>query len=80
MEKDCFIAYGTAALLNERMVASSDEFVVNLCEQCGLIGQEGWCKCCKSGQHMIKIRMPYAAKLMSQELASMGILMRIYGK
>ena len=38
MEKDCFIAYGTAALLNERMVHSSDEFLTWICEECGLIG------------------------------------------
>ncbi|CAL6019037.1 DNA-directed_RNA polymerase subunit beta [Hexamita inflata] len=77
MEKDCFIAYGTAALLNERMVYSSDEFLVYLCEECGIIGYEGWCQVCKSGARMVKVRMPYAAKLMSQELMAMGILMRV---
>ena len=77
MEKDCFIAYGTAALLNERTVASSDEFLVFLCEECGIIGYEGWCQVCKSGDKMAKVKMPYAAKLMSQELLAMGILMRI---
>jgi DNA-directed RNA polymerase II subunit RPB2 len=80
MEKDCFIAYGTAALLNERMVAGSDEFLVHVCERCGLIGYEGWCQVCKTGAAMARVKMPYAAKLMSQELIAMGILMRIQVK
>ena len=38
MEKDCFIAYGAASLMHERMVTSGDGFDVAVCERCGLIG------------------------------------------
>lgn len=77
MEKDCFIAYGAASLLNERMVYSSDEFQTQICEKCGLIGYDKFCPYCQSNENMVSVRMPYAAKLMSQELMAMGILMRI---
>lgn len=38
MEKDCFVAYGTAAALHERMVTSSDGFDAAICQKCGFIG------------------------------------------
>lgn len=31
MEKDCLIAYGASALLNERMVFSSDVYLTYVC-------------------------------------------------
>lgn len=80
MERDCGVAHGAAAVLNERMMISSDAYDAPICEHCGLIGtvvQEyatdsmecGMCR--KKNVHVIK--MPYAGKLMLQELMSMGI-------
>jgi len=80
MERDCGVAHGAAAVLHERMMISSDKYDAPVCEQCGLIGtviqHETYepMKCCMCGGtdvHMIQ--MPYAGKLMMQELMSMGI-------
>ena len=47
---------------------SSDKFEVNACEQCGLMGYNGWCTYCKSSKHMAQLSIPYAAKLLFQEV------------
>ena len=38
MERDCLISYGAANLITERLMISSDQFDVLVCEYCGLIG------------------------------------------
>lgn len=80
MERDCGVAHGAAAVLHERMMISSDKYDAPICEQCGLIGtvvQKESCepmKCSMCGDTKIHtIQMPYAGKLMMQELMSMGI-------
>eukprot|EP00005_Dracoamoeba_jomungandri_P006609 CAMPEP_0174279002 /NCGR_PEP_ID=MMETSP0439-20130205/61792_1 /TAXON_ID=0 /ORGANISM="Stereomyxa ramosa, Strain Chinc5" /LENGTH=290 /DNA_ID=CAMNT_0015371477 /DNA_START=452 /DNA_END=1321 /DNA_ORIENTATION=- len=42
MERDCLIGYGASMLLIERLMISSDEFKVFVCNQCGFMGYEGW--------------------------------------
>ncbi|KAH0570766.1 DNA-directed RNA polymerase subunit beta [Spironucleus salmonicida] len=76
MEKDCFIAYGTSALLNERMGYASDEYSAYICKKCGVLGYKGWCQTCQDGTDVRVVKMPYAAKLLSQEMLAMGVLMR----
>ena len=80
MERDCGVAHGAAAVLHERMMISSDKYDAPICEKCGLIGTviqaESWepMKCSMCGETNIHIiQMPYAGKLMMQELMSMGI-------
>lgn len=77
MERDCVIAYGASQLLLERLMISSDAFEVDICETCGLMGYNGWCTTCKSAEHVIKMTIPYAAKLLFQELLSMNIAPRL---
>ena len=62
MERDCLIGYGTAMLLQERLMISSDAFNADVCGHCGLLGSAGWCQFCRSGDNMAVVRMPYAAK------------------
>jgi DNA-directed RNA polymerase III subunit RPC2 len=38
MERDCLISYGAANLITERLMISSDQFDVHVCEACGLLG------------------------------------------
>ena len=38
MERDCLISYGAANLITERLMISSDQFDVHVCEGCGLLG------------------------------------------
>jgi DNA-directed RNA polymerase III subunit RPC2 len=70
MERDCLIGYGATQLLLERLMISSDKFEVNACEQCGLMGYNGWCTYCKSSKKMAQLTIPYAAKLLFQEVSS----------
>jgi DNA-directed RNA polymerase III subunit RPC2 len=73
MERDCLIAYGAGQLLRERLMLSSDRHECDVCEKCGMIGYLGWCQMCGSSEGVRKMTMPYAAKLLVQELCAMGI-------
>ncbi|KAM0750249.1 beta and beta-prime subunits of DNA dependent RNA-polymerase [Meredithblackwellia eburnea MCA 4105] len=73
MERDCLIAHGASQLLLERLMISSDAFKVDVCQACGFIGYNGWCTRCKSSKHVVKLTIPYACKLLFQELMAMNI-------
>jgi DNA-directed RNA polymerase III subunit RPC2 len=77
MERDCLIGYGASNLLLERLMISSDAFPVEVCGNCGLMGYSGWCQYCKSSEQVTMLRIPYACKLLFQELQSMNILPRL---
>ena len=77
MERDCLISYGAASLITERLMISSDAFTANVCEKCGLLGYSGWCQNCRSGEQITDIRLPYACKLLFQELQAMNIMPRL---
>ena len=77
MERDCLIAYGASQLLLERLMISSDAHVVDICGTCGLMGYQGYCQTCKKSEGMAKMTIPYAAKLLIQELLSMNVMARL---
>jgi len=77
MERDCLIAYGASMLLQERLMISSDAFDVDVCNKCGLLGYSGWCHNCRSSGAVSSIRIPYACKLLFQELQAMNIVPRL---
>lgn len=90
MERDCLISYGAANLITERLMISSDQFDVHVCESCGLLGYStatdterstcthgNWCQNCRSDDHMARIRIPYACKLLFQELQCMNVTPRL---
>ncbi|CAG9938938.1 unnamed protein product [Clonostachys rosea f. rosea IK726] len=77
MERDCLIAYGASQLLLERLMISSDGTEIDICQQCGLFGYKGYCHTCKSTREVAKMTMPYAAKLLVQELISMNVGVRL---
>lgn len=77
MERDCLIAYGTSQLLLERLMLSSDKHEVDICENCGFMGYLNWCQRCKSSRGVVKMTIPYAAKLLIQELFSMNVTARL---
>lgn len=77
MERDCLIGYGASMLLLERLMLSSDAFEVDVCGECGLLGYSGWCQFCKSSRNVSTLKMPYACKLLFQELQSMNIVPRL---
>ena len=77
MERDCLIAYGASQLLLERLMHSSDGTSVDICQRCGLFGYKGYCQTCKSTREVTAMTMPYAAKLLVQELISMNVGVRL---
>ncbi|KAH3763367.1 DNA-directed RNA polymerase III subunit RPC2 [Pelomyxa schiedti] len=77
MERDCLIGYGASSLILERLMISSDQFLINVCETCGIIAQKNWCQYCKSAGNISCMQIPYACKLLFQELHSMNIVPRL---
>jgi DNA-directed RNA polymerase III subunit RPC2 len=77
MERDCLIAYGASSLIMERLMHSSDAFSANVCLTCGLLQYQNWCQYCRSGERVADIRLPYACKLLFQELQSMNVVPRL---
>lgn len=77
MERDCLVAYGAASLLLERLMISSDEFEAHVCQKCGLLAAAGWCQGCRTGAHISTIRLPYACKLLLQEMSALGCVPRL---
>jgi DNA-directed RNA polymerase subunit B len=83
MERDVLIAHGAAALLRERLVESSDKYTMYVCEDCGMIAwydtNKGKPVCPIHGDkgRIARVTVPYAFKLLLQELMSLGIYPRI---
>ena len=88
MERDCLIGHGAAAMLQERLFTQSDPYECTVCTQCGLlaepacrgtcIGERGaFCRLCNSSEHVVDLPMPYATKLLLQEVMGTNIAPRI---
>ena len=83
MESQCLLAHGTVHFLKERMFDSSDKFVFYICKDCGMIAVANpvknifRCTYCKNSTNFAKVFVPYATKLLWQELMSMGIAPRM---
>ncbi len=83
MERDCVAAHGISEFTKERFMECSDLFRCWSCQDCGLIAvvnpKEGiWnCKGCGNSTNFSAIEIPYAYKLLLQELETMCISSRI---
>ena len=83
MERDCIISHGASAFLKERLLDVSDNYKVFVCKSCNMIGsvneKKNIYKCdhCSNTTKFSEIRLPYACKLLLQELISMSIVPRL---
>ncbi|CAA7014860.1 unnamed protein product [Microthlaspi erraticum] len=76
MERDSLIAYGASNLIYERLMVPSDPFEVQVCRDCGLL-KKAVCSTCKDGSNFSTMKLPYACKLLFQELQSMNVVPRL---
>ena len=76
------IAHGASQFLRERMFNLSDKYRVPVCQKCGFIAESdsrkkiNYCRLCDDYDHVMMMDLPYAAKLLFQELMSMLIAPR----
>ena len=83
MERDCMIAHGASSFLKERLMDVSDKYSVYVCNECNMISTGNnkediyECKKCNNYGDFTKVYIPYACKLLIQELMTMSIVPRI---
>ena len=85
MERDCMIAHGALGFLKERLMDVSDKFTVHVCKNCGLFAvvnrekefETYQCHSCEDYSEIVEISVPYACKLLIQELQGMMIAPRL---
>ena len=92
MERDVMIAHGMSRFCKERMFDVSDKFTTYVCKKCGMIACYNdnsslhtedneynihHCKTCDNRVDFAKVDIPYAYKLLSQELQTINVVPRI---
>ena len=93
MERDVMIAHGMSKFCRERLYDVSDKYSVHVCKKCGIVASYNdgnknrmysnadftihLCKNCDNKTDFAKVEIPYAYKLMAQELQTINIVPRI---
>uniref|UniRef100_A0A6C0HIB8 DNA-directed RNA polymerase n=1 Tax=viral metagenome TaxID=1070528 RepID=A0A6C0HIB8_9ZZZZ len=93
MERDVMIAHGMSKFCRERLYNVSDKYAVHVCKKCGMVAtfnngdksilraKAGMtvhkCNTCGNMTDFVYVEVPYAFKLMSQELQCINIVPRI---
>jgi DNA-directed RNA polymerase II subunit RPB2 len=82
MEKDAMVSHGAARFTRGRMYDASDKYSVYVCKKCGIIASYNdkmhihHCRTCDNRTDFSYIEIPYACKLIFQELNTMNIMPR----
>ena len=80
---NCIGAHGATTLMRERLFVSSDPYAVSVCNECGLIAACNdekhihLCNTCENRTNFSTVPIPYACKLLFQELESINVIPRI---
>ena len=83
MERDCMISHGASRFTKGRLYDASDKYSVHVCRKCGLIAAYNdklhihHCKTCDNRTDFSYVEIPYACKLLFQELITMNVAPRI---
>jgi DNA-directed RNA polymerase II subunit RPB2 len=93
MERDVMIAHGASRFCRERLYDASDKYSIYVCKKCGLTASYNdgdskkmytyadfsihLCKTCGNKTDFAKVEVPYAFKLLSQELQTINVVPRI---
>jgi DNA-directed RNA polymerase beta subunit len=83
MEKDAMVSHGAARFTRGRMYDVSDKYSVHICKKCGIIASYNdkihihHCRTCDNRTDFAYVEIPYACKLLFQELNTMNIVPRL---
>ena len=83
MEKDAMVSHGASRFTRGRMYDASDKYQVYVCKKCGLIASYNdqlhihCCRTCDNRVDFAYVEIPYACKLLFQELTTMNVVPRI---
>ena len=83
MEKDAMVSHGASKFTRGRMYDASDKYQVFVCKKCGLIASYNdelhihCCRTCDNRVDFAYVEIPYACKLLFQELTTMNVVPRI---
>jgi DNA-directed RNA polymerase beta subunit len=83
MERDCTVSHGAARFTKGRLYDASDKYEVVVCKKCGMFAsyndKKGIhdCKMCDNKIEFSRVQIPYACKLLFQELITMNIAPRM---
>ena len=83
MERDAMVSHGASRFTRGRMYDASDKYAVHTCNKCGHIAAYNdkmhihHCKMCDNRSDFSYVEIPYACKLLFQELNTMNIAPRI---
>lgn len=83
MERDATVAHGAARFTRGRLYDASDKFKVHVCKDCGMIAAFNnvrkihKCNSCDNRSNFALVEIPYACKLLFQELITMNVAPRM---
>jgi intein/homing endonuclease len=80
---NCMVSHGAARFTRGRLYDASDKYQVHVCRDCGMIAAYNDkmgihnCRTCDNRTNFAYVEIPYACKLLFQELQTMNIAPRI---
>jgi intein/homing endonuclease len=80
---NCMVSHGASRFTRGRIYDASDKYSVHICKKCGLIASYNdkmhihHCRTCDNRTDFAYVEIPYACKLLFQELNTMNIAPRI---